>query len=322
MSSTCAPVRPQALVTDMGLTKKIGQYFLENYVPFTGKKTLKIKAFIVLAVLLTLGAVGYIMVAGNAAEKSDATAKTTDKSVGSSQSSISQNGSKNSQSSGKPQGTDYVSVHPNQGYGNSRNYSASQVVKADSGFGRVALPLAFQIPAVLSGRIVTSDAATPTIAIIPQDVAWEDEILIPEGSKALGQTTFDESTHRVQLRFSAVVFPDGSSHSFSGLAMSTDGAAGLSGDYHSGTIGQQVGKFLSMFIGGLSDGMKDRQPSQAPMTPPYEPGSLRNGALNGVAVTSSEFAKSKSQELERSKPFMEIPGGTALMIFLDKEFSP
>lgn len=301
----------------MAVKKLIDRYFLENYDHFTKKKTIKIKSVLVVAaILLTIG-VGYILFAGGAAEKSEAT-----KSASEIQSGELQNAGKRPSGPPKYESADYVSLHPNQGYGQSRNYSSSQVVKAENGYGRTGLPMAFLMPAILGGNVVTSDAASPTIAIIPQDVSWEDEVLIPEGSKVIGQTNFDESTQRVQIRFNAVVFPDGTSRSFSGLALSSDGSAGLSGNYHSGTIDQQVGKFLSMFIGGLSEGMKDRQPSQVPMTAPYEPGSLRNGALNGLAVTSSEFAKSKSQELERSKPFMEIAGGTSFAIYLDKEFQP
>ena len=303
----------------MSAKKRLGAYFLHVYAPFTQKKTVIVKAVLWVSFVGVLGCVAYILFAGGAAEKSESAAKSGKSSAAGNDS---QAGSKKNDGAPKPQGADYISLHPQAGYGGTRNYAASQIVKAESGFGRVGLPMASLIAAQLIGKVVTSDSATPTIAVIPQDVSWEDDVLIPEGSKALGQTTFDESTQRVQVRFHGVVFPDGTSHSISGLALSADGSAGLSGEYHSGTIGQQVGKFLSMFIGGLSDGMKDRQPSQGPGAPPYEPGSLRNGALNGLAVTSSEFAKSKSQELERSKPFMELPSGMGFVIYLDKEFVP
>ena len=105
------------------------------------------------------------------------------------------------------------------------------------------------------------------------------------------------------------------------MGLMADGSAGLSGDYHSGEGKRQVGRFLGNFIGGLADGMKERSASgQSGIS--YEPGSIKNGVLNGITLSGADQAKSYSEDLSQSKPSMNLSSGHSFVIFLEKEYLP
>ena len=101
----------------------------------------------------------------------------------------------------------------------------------------------------------------------------------------------------------------------------TPGSSGLPGDYHSGTAQKNIGRFLGNFVGGLADGMKDRQAGgQSGIA--VEPGSLKNGILNGVTVSSLDQAKAYSEGMQNVRPYLEVPGGSIFVLYLEKEYAP
>ena len=54
----------------------------------------------------------------------------------------------------------------------------------------------------------------------------------------------------------------------------------------------------------------------------YEPGSLKNGILNGVSLSSEDQAKSISEGLNSSKPTMTLPAGQIFILYLEREYIP
>ena len=59
--------------------------------------------------------------------------------------------------------------------------------------------------------------------------------MIPKGTKIIGSASTYHSEDRVIIEFNTMVFPDGSELSFKGLALQTDGSAGLSGEVKKAT---------------------------------------------------------------------------------------
>jgi hypothetical protein len=178
------------------------------------------------------------------------------------------------------------------------------------------LPLGTLIPAVLAGRIVSSDQNTPVIAVIPQDVSGKTRVIIPEGTRIYGQATRDASGERLQVNFRTMVLPDGRQAQLSATALMPDGSAGLVGDYHGQILARQGGRAAGAFIGGVAEGFKEKQSGAGGVT--LEPGSVRNGLLNGLAAAALDQARESAGEAEQAKPYVTIDAGLGFVLFLDR----
>jgi hypothetical protein len=173
----------------------------------------------------------------------------------------------------------------------------------------------------LLNTLLSSDANQPVMAEVLEDAVWKNSVLIPAGARAIGTASFDDAAKRLQLRFNTFVYPEGDQHAVSAVALMSDGSSGLPGDYHSGEGQKQIGRFLGDFVVGLAEGLKDRQAGgQSGIA--FEPGSLKNGILNGVTVSSLDQAKSYSAGIQNVRPYLEVPGGSVFVLYFEKEYTP
>ena len=312
--------------------KVVERYFLEREAPYTKRRPINTKAVGgVLGVLMVLFVVGVIFFGGEAEKKETARLDYSAQPV---VSPIAQSGP------GSLQATPYIEYGSNYSNSNrsksffrsaggtsSRTRSASQVIRRGDGGNdpEVKLPMGYGISAILLNAIQSSDSSTPVIAEITQDVFppgyGGNTASIPTGTKAIGNANYDENAQRIQIRFHTLVYPEGEQHSFQGIGLMDDGSAGLMGDYHSGETKRQVGSFIGNFAGGIAEGMKERT-AGGKAGIPYEPGSIRNGILNGISQSASDMTKSYSEDLRQTKSSMSIPAGQSFIIFLDHEFTP
>ena len=166
--------------------------------------------------------------------------------------------------------------------------------------------------------VVSVNSSTPVIAAIASDDVSRE---IPAGSKAIGSAKFDEAAKRINVTFHTIVYPDGEQHGVQGVAMMPDGSAGLAGDYSSGEGKRQFGRFMGYFVGGLADGMKARTQGGV-FSGPIEPGSVRNGILNGVAQSAEDQAKQSSDSMGNTTASMSLPAGTEFVFYFEREFNP
>jgi len=203
----------------------------------------------------------------------------------------------------------------------NRQYGASQLVRRGEGNDGDKLPMGSTIPAKLLNSVLSSDTNSPVMAEISEEIYWKNSVMIPAGTKAIGQGMLDDGTERLQVRFHTLVYPEGQQHSISALALLGDGSSGIAGDFHSRTFPKQAGRFAGTFIGGLAQGLKDKD-SRGQAGIIFEPGSLKNGLLNGIAASSLDQANSLAQDSERLKPYLEVPGGTTFLLYLEREYSP
>ena len=174
-----------------------------------------------------------------------------------------------------------------------REHSASQIIKGDITGG--GLPMGSQLRVQLLGRVESADSNSPVSAILLEDaLSPAQAVVIPKGAKVIGSGQLDPARERLQVRFHSVVFPEGSQYSLSALAMMPDGSSGLVGDFSSGKLQKHAASFLGNFVGGVAEGMKDRE-AAGQYGIPFEPGGLKNGVLNGIGQSSLDFAKSSSE---------------------------
>ncbi len=204
-----------------------------------------------------------------------------------------------------------------------RNRNANQVIRrgANGNDSGGALPMGTTIPVTLLSNVVTTNTSSPVIALIPNEIQSNSGTSIPEGTKAIGGASFDEGGRRIQIHFNTLVYPDGTQHQIQALAVMNDGSGGISGDYHSGDGTRQAGKFISYFVSGVAAGMKD-QTSVGAFGSQTVSGSVKNGLLSGVALSSEDQAKSYSDTLTTEKASMSLDHGSSFLLFLEKEFLP
>ncbi len=215
-----------------------------------------------------------------------------------------------------------TSIRGNKQSRNPRQFSASQLVRRDGVGNGDKLPIGFSIPAKLVNSVLSSNANSPVIAEILEDVVWKNSVAIPAGTRAIGQASLNDDTQRLQSHFQTFVFPEGDQHSVSALALMSDGSSGIEGDYNSRMLEKQGGRFLGNFVGGLADGMKDRSNTGGQFGIVLEPGSLKNGLLGGLATSSFDAAKVYADSTQNLKAHLNVPAGTIFLLYLEREFGP
>jgi hypothetical protein len=205
----------------------------------------------------------------------------------------------------------------------SRNHNANQVVRrgANGTDPDSQLPMGFAVPVKLVNAIYSGNTGSPVVAEVIDDVSGHTGVSIPAGTRVIGEANFDESSERIKVRFHTFVYPEGDQHGVQGLGLMGDGSSGLDGDYHSGNGTRQLGRFMGTFIGGLAQGMVTMQ-SGGPFASPVQEGSVRNGLLNGVALSAQDQTKMITDQLSQAKPSMSLPAGTQFLLYLEKEYSP
>jgi type IV secretory pathway VirB10-like protein len=203
--------------------------------------------------------------------------------------------------------------------GTMRERSASQIIKRGDASGDL-LPMGTQVRVRLAGQVESMDASSPVTATLLEDALSPSQtVVIPKGTKVIGTGQLDANRERLQVHFHTLVFPDGEQFGLAAIAAMPDGSSGLGGDFSSGLFRRHASQFIGSFVGGLAEGMKDRT-SVGAMGIPLEPGSLKNGALNGIAQSSLDYAKSSSDQMGQSSASIKVPSGKEFIMYFEREF--
>ncbi len=124
---------------------------------------------------------------------------------------------------------------------------------------KLGLASGTKIPAYLGERVFSFNVNAPVVAVLSRDFTAGDKVLVPKGSKFLGEANVLKSIDRINVRFHLLVFPDGREIRVNALALSEDGAAGIKGKVQKQTdmkivkaIGESVLSMGALFLGGRS----------------------------------------------------------------------
>ena len=105
------------------------------------------------------------------------------------------------------------------------------------------LPTGFIFPALLPDAVFSYNTLAPTIAIVEDDIKFLGRVVIPKGSRLIGEATTLHTFDRVNISFRLIVFPEGCEAPLSGLALSADdGSAGIKGkvERHEDSVAAQL----------------------------------------------------------------------------------
>lgn len=201
----------------------------------------------------------------------------------------------------------------------SRQRNASQIIKRGENSAD-ALPVGSVFSVQLLGKVESTDNNSPVQAVVLDDVLSPlQALVIPKGTRVIGNGQLDATRERLQVRFHTLVFPEGEQFSISGLAAMMDGSSGLTGDFSSGTFRRHASQFVGTFVSGLAQGLKDRK-STGGLGIPMEEGSVKNGFLNGVTQSAESYAKTEAENMGSGGASIRVPAGTRFVLFLEQEF--
>ena len=105
------------------------------------------------------------------------------------------------------------------------------------------LPTGFIFPALLPDAIYSYNTLAPTIAMVEDDIKFLGRVVIPKGSRLIGEATTLHTFDRVNIAFHLIVFPEGCESPLKGLALSADdGSAGIKGkvEKHEDSVAAQI----------------------------------------------------------------------------------
>ena len=308
----------------MALTKtqKIADFFLKESNPYSKKRAINTAHVGIVLAVLVAGVLGVGAYFDARAEKEHAIKAAQLEAERNSKMSADAVQSSNSQASSN-QGflstPSFLGPFKNGG-SQARQHSATQIIKRGDSASDV-LPTGTLVRVKLVGQVESTDSQSPVTAVVIDDAkSPADFTVIPRGARLIGQGQLDASRERLQVRFSMIVYPEGEQFAISGLAAMTDGSSGIAGDFSSGSFKRHASQFVGDFVGGMADGLKDRTTGGSQIGIPFEPGSLKNGALNGVATSSLNYAKSTTEEMGQAGASITIPSGQEFVLYLEREF--
>jgi type IV secretory pathway VirB10-like protein len=201
----------------------------------------------------------------------------------------------------------------------SRQRNASQIIKRGENSAD-ALPVGSVFQVQLLGKVESTDNNSPVQAVVLDDVLSPlQALVIPKGTRVIGNGQLDATRERLQVRFHTLVFPEGEQFSISGLAAMMDGSSGLTGDFSSGTFRRHASQLVGTFVGGLAQGLKDRK-ANGGLGLPMEEGSVKNGLLNGVTQSAESYAKAEAENIGSGGASIRVPAGKRFVLFLEQEF--
>ncbi len=121
---------------------------------------------------------------------------------------------------------------------------------------KLKIPSGTKIPAFLEDRVFSFNVEAPVLAVLAKDFRVREKVVIPQGSKFVGEANVLKSLDRINVRFHLLVMPDGRELRVNAMALSEDGAAGLKGKTEKHTdmkvlkaIGESVLSVGSLFLG-------------------------------------------------------------------------
>ena len=114
------------------------------------------------------------------------------------------------------------------------------------------MPTGFTFDAVLRTAIFSYNTNTPVIAEAEFDITYLGKVMIPKGTRLIGTSAIEKTDDLVNVGFHTAVFPNGEEIKFSGLALWTDGSAGIRGKKDSKKATIPVKVLLSAAATGAS----------------------------------------------------------------------
>ncbi len=209
----------------------------------------------------------------------------------------------------------YSIVQENERIKEQKKNRVTNVVVRFPGLQKIDRRHAGQIPpGSMIKAVLATGASNGAVRVETKEaLRIQGETLIPEGAVLLGSGQSTEE--RLIIRFSQVVFKDGSFESISAQAADVDDKiVGLKGS----RVGRAAMKYAAAiglnFVGGMAEGLQDREiVGQQVITKP----DARNALLSGTSKATLEMANETMTDLKDKAPVIQVEAGKEIFVIFD-----
>ena len=198
------------------------------------------------------------------------------------------------------------------GAGIDRN--VSMILSRSGNDTRNALTAGTRVGIVVAQSLTISNQTVPVVGVVSGDVISGNSLAIPEGTKVIGDASFDEANGRANLVWRAMIFSDGRERQFSAVSIGNDNQVGIAGNVRSDAMKNTVGQVLTGFIGAYAQGSMSTGMHGA------SEGGVQNGLKSAVSQTAKDRANSYGEDLKKEHQWIEILAGTGVTAILSQTF--
>ncbi|MBS1963078.1 MAG: TrbI/VirB10 family protein [Bdellovibrionales bacterium] len=200
------------------------------------------------------------------------------------------------------------------GGSNGGDRNVSMIISRSGSDTRNTLLIGTRVPIQLAQSLTISNQTMPVTGYVLGDVMGEGSLAIPEGSRAIGDATFDAENGRANLTWKTIILPDGRERAFSAVSVGRDNQVGIEGRVKSDAMKNTVGQTITGFIGAFAAGSITSGMLGA------SEGGLSNGLKNAVAQTAKDRANDFGEGLKKEHSWIELVAGTPMTAILSQAF--
>ena len=198
--------------------------------------------------------------------------------------------------------------------GNGADRNVSMILSRGAGDTKNSLNPGTRVVIALSQSLTLANQTVPVTGLVSRDVLAENSLAIPEGSKVIGDASFDESSGRANLVWKSIILPDGIERPFSAVSIGGDNQVGIEGNVHSNAVTNTVGQVLTEFVGAYAQG------SMTSGMLGESDGGVQNGLKSAVAQTAKDRANSFGENLKKEHKWIDLSAGTSLTAIISQSF--
>lgn len=198
--------------------------------------------------------------------------------------------------------------------GKAPDRNTSMIIPRSGSDTRNALTAGTRIRITLVQSLTISTQTIPVTGLVSSDVVSDNSLAIPEGSKAIGDASFDDSNGRANLVWKVLILPDGRERRFAAVSVGSDNQVGIAGNVHSNAVTNTVGQVLTEFVGAYAQGAMSLGMFGA------SDGGVKNGIDSAVAITAKDRANSYGEDLKKEHKWIELQAGTPVIAILSQSF--
>lgn len=202
-----------------------------------------------------------------------------------------------------------------QGGGTQVNKNSGMILARNGFDSRTQLSPGTRVLIKLTQGVSISDQAVPVTGIIERDVYSDSGIAMPQGSKAIGEVSFESTSEKTNLVWRSVILPDGRERPFSAIGVGGDGQTGLQAKVRSESMKNAIGQTLTKFVGAYAAGSINTGPFGA------SPGGSKNGLRSAIAETATERATAMGEALQKERKWAELHSGQVVISILNQPFT-
>ena len=192
-------------------------------------------------------------------------------------------------------------------------------------------PRGLLIKAALVITVDSSSFETPVLAMVTEDVYFNQRLIVPAGTQVIAKAGQGRSRDRISITGGfTFIWADGREYRIPGIALDherlSDGSYGIT-DGSAGIRGQIVENDryaeLKILMAEALQGIMNNNQSQFQTIYGLAPQNTnRNAALGGGSQAAATYSEMLTQKLEEDLDFVRVPAGTQFYIFTEEVFEP